>query len=185
MRNKKLVVVAALLCAALATAGIAIAKAKSGGIAPASATFSATSITKSVTKTCTINGGDTYALSHATYTGTATSTDARLNGPITINAWSIVDQTTGHGALVGHFKVGAPTTHADGKLEASLSGGQASGMVRAHLHGPSGELFAGLNGGFTASGGFATGSAFGSGSSTDSGVVLSHGACVHSIPLDW
>lgn len=185
MRNTRFIVLAALVCAALALAGIAIAKAKSGDVSPASATFNATTVSNNVVKTCSVKGGDTYAFTRAIYTGTAASSDARLNGAVTIKGVTILDQTTGVGAMVGDFKVdGAGNAGAHGKIKASLSGGQLSGMVRAHVGSPAGELFAGLNGGFTAAGGF-TNASVGSGSSTDSGVVLTRGACVKNIPLDW
>jgi hypothetical protein len=186
MRNKKLLVLAALLCAALATAGIALATVKNGVVAATSATFDATTVVNHVQKTCTVSGGDTYALSRATYKGAAASSDARLNGSLTIRGVSLVDQTTGVGAFVGTFSVhnGHGHPHALGRIKASLSSGQVSGMVRAHVGAPSGELFAGVNGSFTTSGGFSDAS-LGTGSSTDSGVVLSRGRCVRAIPLGY
>lgn len=185
MRNKRFMALAVLVCAALTTAGLAIAAAKSGGVSAASATFNATTVTNNVTKTCQIKGGDTYAFTKATYTGAAVSSDARLNGPMTLKVQSILDQTTGVGALIGTFKVdGAKAAGANGKIEAALSGGMLSGYVRSHLGGPAGEFLAGLNGGFTGAGGF-TNASLGAGDSTDSGVVLSHGACVKTIPVDF
>ena len=156
MHKKRLIALSALLCAALATAGIAVAHAlKSGDVSAASATFVATSVSDSITKTCSVSGGDTYSLTRATYSGTATSADARLNGPMVIRAVSVLDQTSGVGALVGAFKIdGVGDARAHGKIQASLAGGAASGMIRAHVHKPFGELFAGINGGFTGAGGF-------------------------------
>ncbi len=182
MRNKKLLVLAALLCAALTTAGIAVAKGGSGAVASTSASFDATTVANHVQKTCTVGGsGDTFSFTRATYTGTATSSDARLNGPVTIKAVSLVDTTTGVGALVGGFRIdGGSGAGTGGKIEAAISGGQASGIVRGRVAGPGGELFASVNSGFTGAGGFA-GASIGSGSSTDAAVVLSRGACVHVI----
>ena len=183
MRNKRLIVLAALLCAALTTAGIAVAVVNSGGVAAVSATFDATNVVRSIQKSCTVNGGDTYTYTRAVYKGAAASSDARLNGPIRLAVQSMVDDTTGIGALIGDFSVnGAANPGSFGRIEASLSGGQASGSVRGHVRLPWGELFAGVNGGFTASGGF-TGASLGAGSGADSGVVLSQGACVHVIYL--
>ncbi len=185
MRNKRFITLAALVCAALAAAGIAIAMPRSGDVSGASATFNATTVANSVVKTCSIKNGDTYAFTRAIYTGTAASSDARLNGPVTIKAVSILDQNTGVGAVVGDFKVdGASGAGAKGKIKASLSNGQLSGIVRLHVIHPGGEFLAGANGGFTGAGGF-TNAQLGTGASTDSGTILSRGVCVKSIPLDW
>jgi hypothetical protein len=184
MKGKKYFVVAAILCAALATAGIAVAKAvKSGGVIGVSASFDATNVVKSVQKTCKVNGGDSYTYTRAVYSGNAVSADPRLNGAITIRAQSMVDDTTGIGALIGDYKIAAASgPGAYGRIEASLSSGQMSGAVRGHAPKPWGELFAGLNGSFSASGGF-SGAGIGSGSGVSSGVLLQHGACVRTIYL--
>ena len=183
MRNKRFFVPAALLCAALATAGIALAV-TSGGIAAVSATFDATSVAKSIQKSCTVSGGDTYTYTRAVYKGTAVSSDARLNGPVRLAVQSMVDDTTGVGALLGVFNVsnGDGNPGAAGRIAASLSSGQVSGVVHGHVRAPGGQLFGGVNGGFTASGGF-TGASIGAGVGADSATVLSPGACVRTLYL--
>ena len=183
MRNKRFIVLAALLCAVLATAGIAVAVVNSGGVAAVSATFNATNVVRSIQKSCTVNGGDTYTYTQAVYRGTSTSADPHLNGRIRLAVQSMVDNTTGIGALLGNYWVhGGVNPGSYGRVEASLSSGQMSGSFRGHVLLPWGELFAGLNGGFTASGGFSNAS-LGTGGGADTGVVLSHGACVHVLYL--
>jgi hypothetical protein len=183
MRNKRFIVLAAVLGAALVTAGIATAMLKSGGVVGVSATFNATNVVKSVQKSCTVNGGDTYTYTRATYSGAAASSDARLNGPFVVHAQSMVDDTTGVGAVIGDFRINGVAQHNSfGRIEASLASGQLSGSVRGHGTGPWGELFAGINGGFSASGGFASDN-LGTGSGVSSGVILQHGACVRTIYL--
>ena len=183
MRNKRFIVLAAVLGAALVTAGIATAVLKSGGVIGVSASFNATNVVKSVQKTCKVNGGDSYTYTRAVYSGVAASSDARLNGPIVIRAQSMVDDTTGIGAVIGDYRIAAASgPGAFGRIEASLSSGQMSGAVRGHAPKPWGELFAGLNGGFSASGGF-SGANVGAGSGAASGVLLQHGACVRTIYL--
>lgn len=183
MRNKRFMILGSLLCVALATAGIAVAMVKPGGVIGVSANFDATNVVKSVQKTCTVNGGDSYTYTRAVYSGVAASSDARLNGPIVIHAQSMIDNTTGIGALIGNYRIkGASAAGAYGKIEASLSSGQMSGAVRGHAFKPWGELFAGLNGGFSASGGF-SGANVGTGSGAASGVLLQHGKCVRTIYL--
>jgi hypothetical protein len=183
MRSKRFIILGALLSVALATAGIAFAHVKSGGVIGVSATFDAQNVVKSVQKSCTVNGGDTYTYTRAVYKGAAVSADSRLNGAITIHAQSMVDDTTGIGAVIGQYNiVGANSPRAFGRIEASLASGQMSGAVRGHAPKPWGELFAGLNGGFDASGGF-SGANVGTGSGAASGVLLQHGACVRTIYL--
>ena len=183
MHSKRFIIVGALLCVALATAGIAVAKLKSGGVIGVSATFDAQTVAKSVQKSCKVNGGDTYTYTRAVYTGNAASADPRLNGAITIHAQSMVDDTTGIGAVIGDYKINAASgPGAYGRIEASLASGQMSGAVRGHAPKPWGELFAGLNGEFDASAGF-SGANVGTGSGTSSGVLLQHGACVRTIYL--
>ena len=182
MRSKRFIVLAGLVCVALATAGIALAV-KSGGVIGVSATFDAPTIAKSVQKSCKVNGGDTYTYTRAVYSGTAVSADPRLNGAITIRAQSMVDDTTGIGAVIGDYRIDAGTIRgAFGRIEASLASGQMSGAVRGHAPKPWGELFAGLNGSFSASAGF-SGAGIGTGSGASSGVLLQHGACVRTIYL--
>jgi len=185
MRNKKVLVVGALLCAVLATAGIAVATTKVGAVTAASATFNAATVANEVQKTCTVSGSsDTYQFTRARYTGTAVSSDARLNGPITVRTLSLVDTTTGVGGLVGAYRiVGGNHAGAAGRIEAAISGEQATGAIRGHVAGPAGELFASFGSGFTGNGGFSN-AAVGSGSSNGAGVVLSQGACVHTIHLN-
>ena len=183
MANKRFIVLAALLCTALATAGIAVAVVKSGGVASVSATFDANNVVRSIKKSCTVSGGDTYTYTRAVYRGTAASADARLNGRIRLAVQSMVDDTTGIGALIGDYRINNGANPGSfGRIEASLVGGQMSGSVRGHVLLPWGELFAGVNGGFTAAGGFSSAS-LGVGSGADTGVVLSHGACVRVIYL--
>ena len=182
MRNKRFFVLAAPVCTALATAGIAFAV-TSGGIAAVSATFDATSVARSVQKSCTVNGGDTYTYTRAVYKGTAVSSDARLNGPIRLAVQSMVDDTTGVGAILGEWRINTyPNPGAAGRILASLSGGQVSGGIHGHVRASSGQLVAGVNGGFTASGGF-TGASIGAGSGADSAAILSPGACVRTLYL--
>jgi len=183
MRNKRFIVLAGLLCAALASAGIAAAVLQSGSVTGVSATFSATNVVKSVQKSCKVNNSDTYTYTRAVYRGTASSSDARLNGPLVVWAQSMVDDTTGVGAFIGQFRINGVSIHNTyGRIQAALSGGQASGSFRGHATGPWGELFAGLNASFTASGGFTSGN-LGTGSGADTGVMLHPGACVRLIYL--
>ena len=186
MSRKLLLLVGLPVVAALAAAGVALAAVSSGAHA-ASATFAATTVSKSKLVTCSVNGGDTFASTIATYTGTASSSDARLDGALTIRAQSLVDATTGLGRVTGDFRIanasGDVTTH--GSIDAALDNGQASGLLSARMSDPDGRLVATLSAPFDPATGFASGS-LGTGSVNGSGVVLS-GACHagHVHPLRW
>ncbi len=183
MHNRKFIVLVAVVTAVLATAGIAMAKRDSGGVVGVWATFDATTVVTSVQKSCTVTGGDTYTYTKAVYTGTSSSPDARLNGPITIDAQSMIDNTSGIGAVVGDYTInGANGAGSYGRIEASLYSGGMSGAVRGHAANPWGELFAGLNGMFDPSLGF-TGAGIGSSGNAATGVVLQRGACVRTMYL--
>ncbi len=186
MARKWLLLLALPAAAALAAAGVAIAGAVSSGAQAASATFSATTVSNAKLLTCSVNGGDTYAATVATYRGTASSTDARLNGNLWIRARSILDTTTGLGRVVGVFKIGSTgknTVH--GTIDAVLANGGASGLATGRVRGPGGQLIATLAASFDPALGFSSGS-LGTGSVTGSGVVLS-GVCAHGKlhPLSW
>ena len=182
MRNKRLLVLAGLICVALATAGISFAMERSGGVSGIAATFNATNVVRDVEKSCTVNGGDTYTYTRAVYSGSAVSSDPRMNGPIKLWVQSMIDDTTGIGALIGNYNIGNNQSGSYGRIEASLASGQADGSVRGHVRLPWGELFAGLSGTYAPTGGFTNGS-IGAGDGAQSGVVLSKGACVHVIYL--
>lgn len=183
MSRKLLLLVGLPVVAALTAAGVALA-AVSSGAHTASATFAATTVSKSKLVTCSVNGGDTFASTLATYTGTASSSDARLDGALTIRAQSVVDTSTGLGRVTGAFKiVNASGDVAKGSVDAAVDNGQASGLATAQLTDPAGRLVATLSAPFDPGTGFGSGS-LGTGSVNGDGVVLS-GAChaghVHSL----
>ncbi len=185
MSRKRLALLALPVVAALAAAGVAIA-ASSSGAQSASATFSATTVSNAKVVSCSVNGGDTYAATVATYKGTASSSDGRLQGDVTIRARSLVDTSTGLGRLVGVFRIkSADGNTAAGKIDAALDNGQASGLVAGRVRNPGGRIVLTLSAPFDAAGGFSSGS-LGQGSVAGAGVVLSAGCKVGKAhPLRW
>lgn len=169
---------AALACASLAAAGVAAAG--KGGAATsqaAAATFNATSVSGSKQTTCTAKGGDTWEVVRATYTGTATSTDARLNGTLVIKARSIIDQTTGLGSVAGAFRIkGGAGSATHGLIRGAISTNQLAGLVSGEARKPAGHLLASLAATFDPSSGFTTGS-LGTGPSTGAGAIVTGGRC--------
>ena len=172
---------ALLTGAALAAAGVAAAHSGRGqSTQAAAASFAATSVSHARTKTCTGSDG-AYQETTATYGGSASSSDTRLNGTLTIRAHSVVDTTTGLGWVEGSFRVRGSGGGVHGTLHAAVSGRQAVGGLTGSAGGPQGKLVASLASGFSQDGGFSSG-ALGSGSTAGAGVVFQHGACTKAKP---
>ena len=173
MSRTRLAALALLASAALAGAGIAAAsQRRSQSTQAATATFTATSLSHASSKTCTAGDGS-YRETTATYSGSATSPDARLNGPLAIRAHSIVDTTSGLGWVEGSYRVHGA---AHGTFHAAVSGGNAVGALTGDAGKPAGKLVASLAAAFTPDGGFSSGS-LGAGSANGAGVVFQRGRC--------
>jgi len=181
MSRKRLTVFVLIAAAALIGAGVAVAKHGPPSVQSVSATFNATNVTQRYLTTCSVNGGDTFQATRAMYTGTATSSDPRLNGALTIRAWSLVDTTNGVGHLYGTFRIkGTGRNRARGTVNAAISGGNASGLARGFTGGPWGHLVASLGATFDPTAGFSSGSI---GSSTVGAGFLRSGRWCH--PPHW
>src|SRR6478752_4163207 len=156
----------------------------------ASATFKATTVTQAKLTTCAINGSDTFASTFATYTGTATSTDARLNGTLKIRAASLVDTNTGVGRVVGVFRIrNANGVGSHGSINAVVGNGDATGAAIGRVNGPAGQLATTLSSPFDPAAGFGSSSSgeLGTGTAAGTGVVLNGPFCRqwHKHPLLW
>jgi hypothetical protein len=181
MPRKRLTVFVLIAALALVGAGVAAAHKKAPSVTSVSATFDATNVTQHSLTTCSVNGGDTFQATKATYSGTSTSSDPRLAGALTIHAWSLVDTTNGVGHLFGTFRVdGTGTARAHGTLNAAIAGGNASGIARGFTGGPWGHLVASMGSGFSPTAGFSSGSI---GSSTVGAGFLRSGRWCH--PRHW
>jgi len=189
MSRKHLLLLAPLAIAALAATGVALAGGGPGAQS-AYATFKATTVTQAKLTTCTINDSDSFASTLATYTGTATSSDARLNGTLTIRAASLVDTNTGVGRVVGVFRIeNTNGVGAHGSINAVVSNGDATGAAIGRVVGPGGQLAATLSSPFDPSAGFGASSSgeLGTGTAAGTGVVLNGPFCRewHKHPLRW
>jgi hypothetical protein len=176
MHRKPLAALAAAL-SVLALAGMAFAH--GGGpssVQATSATFVATTVADSKSDTCTGADG-TYTRTRANYTGTATSTDARLNGAMTVRATTVYNADTKLGVVDGSFRVMTTDGHTDGHFRGVDTDGSLAGFAdgSAKAHGPHGRLLANLSATFDPTTGFAAGS-LGGGSAPDTAVFVS-GAC--------
>lgn len=176
LKRPRLAAVGALAVATLAGAGVAAASHRSQTTQQASSTFAAAAVTQSRSNTCTSTDG-VYQDTSATYTGTSTSSDARLNGTVTIRVRSVLNTTTQLGWLSGSLYVrnsSGPSTSAN--IDGALAGGQATGFLRGNGHRNEAKLMASFSAGFTPGGGFTSGQ-LGAGGATNAGVFFASGSC--------
>ena len=178
---RKLVWITAAI-AALAGAGMAVAhQIDSKSIKSVSATF--TAATASVVKTSTCTGTDgTYATTRATYTGTATSSEPTLNGPVSIDTESLVNTTTNVGVVSGKISFGSGDNGNNTRFAAVYSNGNIAGLAtgrggedHGNGNGSGGQLLANLSAAFSTTGGFTNGKLGGGTSGGDAVLVLSGG----------
>lgn len=180
MPKTRLVALAALVAAGATAAGVAAASHHAQTTQKAEATFAAASVSNNHSSSCTASDG-TYQDTTATYSGTATSSDGRLSGPLEIRAHSVVNTTTGLGWLQATFRVHSSGADTHGALQAAISGGNAVGTLVGEGGSPEGKLVASFMSAFTQNGGFASGS-LGSGSTTGAGVFYTRGECAKPSP---
>jgi collagen type VII alpha len=170
MYRKPLAAFAAAL-SVFALAGYAFAH--GGGpssIQATSATFMATTVANSRSDTCAGADG-TYTRTRATYSGTATSTDARLNGSMTVHATTLYNATTNLGVVSGRFRVG----DTKGGFQAVDTNGSLAGFANGKAKNPRGALLANLSATFDPTTGFAD-AHLGGGTAPDTAVFVS-GRC--------
>jgi hypothetical protein len=143
---------------ALAAAGLAIAD--SGGtnaVRSVSASFSATGVSNSQSKTCTNQDGS-FTFTRARYAGAATSSDPSLNGPITLDVRSSINTTKNLGVVDGKLRIAtASGKSSEAHFSAVYASGHLNGLAVGHAQTPYARLIANLSAGFSAAGGFASG----------------------------
>jgi hypothetical protein len=162
----------------LVTAGIAVAQGvESKGVKQVSATFTATTASNVTSSTCKGTDGNTYAISRGTYTGTATSSEPSLNGPLTANVSSFVNTTTGVGTAQGRLRVATGSdTHTDATLKGVVSQGSIVGLATGRSR--NAGLVANVSTGYSSAGGL-TGGKLGGASGGDA-VEYTSGGCAQS-----
>jgi hypothetical protein len=176
-RAGRRVLLAGAAVVALAAAGIAIA----GPGTPAStslvsATFFANTLVRSHSDTCTPAApADAYTSTDAVFTGSASSADTRLAGPITIDVKSVYDTTKNVGSLKGNVDIQTATP--PGHFHARLTAVNVNGAVQGWLDGNLGDgshFIGGFTATFSPTGGFSssgTPATIGSGSGTNTAIV--------------
>ncbi len=172
--------VLAATCCALIGAGAAYAHDGGGGLAVKSvgATFTATTASNVRSSTCTGTDGGTYTDTRATYAGTASSSEATLNGPLTITATSFINTTSGVGYVDGKIAVASSSGTTNADFDAVYSNGTVTGFAKGNGH--SVALLANVSAGFNPTGGFTSGQI--GGSAGGAAIELGSQACQAAAP---
>jgi len=174
MLRKPLAVVA-VTAFLLAAAGLALAR--GGGpnsLQAASATFEAATVSKLKSSTCTGADGS-YTRTRATYTGTATSDDARLNGKLMVRALSVYNADTNLGYVMGRYVVANESGRTLGWFQAVDTRGSLTGFTNGFSRNPRAWMLGSLSASFDPAAGFSNGQ-LGTGSS-DGAAVFASGRC--------
>jgi hypothetical protein len=155
---KRTLVLASIAVVALVAAGIAVGHGIDGtkNVKEVAGTFTATTVSKLDTRTCTTSDGKTLVTTNGTYAGPA-SGDADLTGPVTIRAHSTVNTTDGVGVVWGTLRVGVAGGDTEARFDAVLKGSQLAGLASGRAHEPSARLIANLSSTFNPTTGFANG----------------------------
>ncbi len=176
MLRPRLAATGALTIAMLVGIGVAAASRNSQTTQQVTATFDAASVSQSRSSTCTSTDG-AYQDTTATYSGTSTSTDSRLSGPVTIRVRSVLNTTTQLGWLSGTLNVrNTSGTGVTADLDAALAGAKAVGFLRGDMRHGNGRLMASFSSSFTPGAGFTSGQ-LGTGSASNAGVIFTSGSC--------
>lgn len=122
---------------ALGIAGTAVAHGFDSGrkTSTVAATFSAAPASSISTRSC-VGADGTYVITRGDWTGTATSANGRLSGPILIRGELGVNQTSGLGWLVGRVRIDGGSdgrNDAAGDIRAAIAGGKLTGFVSGRL----------------------------------------------------
>ena len=159
-------------------AGVAVGHGfTSKSIKQVSATFTASTPSNLRTSTCTATDGS-YTKSTGTYAGTATSTEAALNGPVAIEATSLVNTTSGVGVVSGYAKI---TTATGGRTSIRFDGvlteGTVVGIAEGHSRGDGDvKVFGNISAKYVAATGFTEGK-LGDAASGDAVLITQSGGC--------
>lgn len=171
---KRFVLITAALGALVAT-GAAVAHLKASDVAAASATLSATTPSNVQTRTYTCEG-QTFEVTTGTWSGTATSTTADLNGAAVLHAKSVYNTTKKLGWLDGKLKISGADDRTHLGISAVNTDGKLDGWVRGHAGRGDGIVFGSLSGSFSNTGGLA-GGAIGTGTGTNAALIAKRMRC--------
>ena len=122
--------------AALVVASVAAATRSHPQTSDVSASFT-TSQTRMHTRTCT-EGANTFRVTDATWRGTSTSDENRLDGTLVIRTHTVLNETTGDGWLSGswhsrHSPTERSNAHLSGVIDNSV---HVDGLANGEVHRP-------------------------------------------------
>jgi hypothetical protein len=170
---------------ALTAASIAVAHGIDGAktASAVSATFSAAPSGTVTTRTCTTTDNKTITIADGRYTGSATSSNAALQGGVTIRARSVINTTDNVGTVTGAYRIhvanGGDTV---GAFTTVYDHGAIAGWTEGRAHAPAGRVLGNLSAAFSATGtGFQSGK-IGGGTSAGSAVALGPTSCRPTSP---
>jgi hypothetical protein len=166
---KRLAIVALALAGALTAAGIAVAVMTSSGTNLVSATFSATSVERYNSRTCTGADGQ-YDVVDAIYRGAASSSEPSLSGNVRIRIRSAYNTTKNIGWANGWFSFSGSDRGALG-FDAVEVNGKLTGFIRGRVGHPAAALLGTFTSDYSKSGGFANGQIGGGGSAPNVDVI--------------
>jgi hypothetical protein len=152
------IVIAVAIAAALSTAGLALATLNAPGVSATTAIFNAAK-ERSETRTCTGNG-DTYEITNGRYAGTIDFADPNndLDGPVSIQARSVLNKTKGVGYVEGWFRTKDDDRRGHGKFVGTLDvNGNVDGFFQGRVNRQYAVLLGGMSAKFSAAGGFTEG----------------------------
>ncbi len=173
---KRTLTLAALAVAALAAAGIAVARGldDTKNARAVTGTFTATTASHLSTRTCTTSDNKALVVTDGVYTGTA-SGDPDLTGNATLRAHSVINTTDGIGRVVGTLHIDVAGRDTGAQFDTVYSGGSIAGLAVGHAHDPAARLIANLSAGFSSTGGFTSGKL--GGTSGGAAVEMTPGTC--------
>jgi hypothetical protein len=142
----------------LAAAGAAVATHGFGtrAVKSVTATFSATSVSNSSVATCTTAEG-TLEQTHATYSGSSSSSEPSLNGTLTAQLTTVVNKTTNVGTVAGSLRIrqSGPDTFVG--FTGTYANGQVNGLAAGGARSPYNRLIANVSAAFNPASGLTNG----------------------------
>ena len=177
MRRTLIIALGALV--ALVTAAVAVAAVSTAaGVSATTATFSTDKATDVRTRTCTGADGKEFTITNGRYTGQADFANpaADLDGPLTINARTVVSTTDDLGYVTGSFRVKDDDTRFAGAFSGTLKGDKLVGFLTGVSRGNHATVLGNLSATFVPGTGFTEG-ALGSSSSTSVLAIVAGPVC--------
>ena len=163
---------------ALITAAAAVAAFAASGVSTTTATFSTDKAADVRTRTCAGADGKEFKITNGRYTGQADfanpATD--LDGPLTINARTVVSTADGLGYVTGSFRIKDDDTRFGGTFTGTLKGDELVGFLAGVSRGNRATVLGNLSATLVPGTGF-SGGALGSSSSTSVLAIVAGPVC--------